>query len=251
MSDSILHLKEVSHVFEDGFKGIRDITLCVDKGEFIIVAGKNGSGKSTLLRHLNGLLKPSSGRVLLAGNSIFDNLVNTRKTIGMVFQDADAQMVGDTVFDEVAFGLENLKQGRETIKKKVARVLEMLDLAHLKDKNPWTLSGGEKRRLAIGGVLVMDPKIIVLDEPFSNLDYPSARQVLDTIVGLNEKGHTIIIATHDIETVIYHASRMILMADGKIQQDGPPAELIEHLESFGIRQPCSSRLGLGIQPWHT
>jgi len=251
VSDSILHLKAVSHVFEDGFKGIKDITLCVDEGEFIIVAGKNGSGKSTLLRHLNGLLKPSSGRILLAGNNIFDNLVTTRKTIGMVFQDADAQMVGDTVFDEVAFGLENLKQDRETIKKKVARVLEMLDLDHLKDKNPWTLSGGEKRRLAIGGVLVMDPKIIVLDEPFSNLDYPSACQVLATIVDLNEKGHTIIIATHDIETVIYHASRMILMADGEIQQDGPPTELIEHLEPFGIRQPCSSRLGLGIQPWHT
>lgn len=250
ISDIIIDIQGITYTYPDGFQGIKDISLSICRKEFIILAGKNGSGKSTLLRHLNGLLLPDSGQIIVNDKNISDHLIATRKTVGMVFQDADAQIVGDTVFDEVAFGLENLKFKRAKIVEKVNQVLGQLDLYELKDRNPWALSGGEKRKLAIAGVLVMDPDVIVFDEPFSNLDYPGAVQVLSTIAALNQAGHTIIIATHDIETVISQASRIIIMEKGTIQQDGDPETLMPVLESYGVREPCSSKLGFGIQPWH-
>ncbi len=246
---NIIDIQNISHIFFDGFEAIRNLSLSIYKGEFIILAGKNGSGKTTLLRHLNGLLLPDSGRVIVNDKNISKNLVETRKTIGMVFQDADTQIVADTVFDEAAFGLENLKYNRDRINEKVSRVLEKLNLLHLKDKNPSLLSGGEKRKLAIAGILVMNPEVIVFDEPFSNLDYPGTIKVLSTIIDLNQSGHTIIIATHDVETIISHATRIIIMDSGQIKKDGKPELIIKHLESFGIREPCSSRFNLGIQPW--
>ncbi len=251
MSDTVIALENVSFTYPGGVRGIERISLSIHNGEFILLAGKNGSGKTTLIRHLNGLLRPDSGRVMVNGNPVDHHLTDTRKTVGMVFQDADSQIVGDTVFDEVAFGLENLKLPRAQINEKVFYALEMLGLTDLKERNPWALSGGEKRRLAIAGILVMDPSVIVFDEPFSNLDYPGALTVLSAIVKLNREGHTLIIATHDIETVIYHANRMIIMADGRIRKDGLPCDLLNRLEAYGVREPCSSRLGKGIQPWQS
>jgi biotin transport system ATP-binding protein len=249
MQKKIIDINAVSHTFSDGYVGIKNISLSIYKGEFIILAGKNGSGKSTLLRHLNGLLLPDSGHVIVNGRDVKKHLVQTRKTIGMVFQDADTQIVGDTVFDEVAFGLENLKFERTNINEKVTGVLKDLNLFHLKQRNPSTLSGGEKRRLAIAGILVMDPQVIVFDEPFSNLDYPGSLQVLSTIIDLNVSGHTIIMATHDVETVIYDATRIIIMEKGLVKKDGSPADIVRHLESYGVKEPCSSKFGLGLKPW--
>jgi biotin transport system ATP-binding protein len=249
MQELIIDIKDISYTFPDGYPGIKDICLSIYKGEFILLAGKNGSGKTTFLRHLNGLLLPDSGHIFVNGHNVSKHLIHTRKTVGMVFQDADTQIVGDTVFDEVAFGLENLKFKRGQINKKVTQALEDLGLFHLKDKNPSTLSGGEKRKLAIAGILVMEPQVIVFDEPFSNLDYPGTIQVLSTIIDLNQAGHTIIMATHDVETVIYEASRIIIMENGFIKKDGKPADMIQYLEPCGVREPCSSKFGLGIQPW--
>jgi biotin transport system ATP-binding protein len=247
----IVEIKDISHTFYDGYKAIENLSLSIFKGEFIILAGKNGSGKTTLLRHLNGLLLPDSGQILINGKNVSKNLTSTRKTVGMVFQDADTQIVADTVFDEVAFGLENLKYQRSIINEKVFKTLNKLNLIHLKEKNPSTLSGGEKRKLAIAGILVMNPEVIVFDEPFSNLDFPGICQLISTITQLNLSGHTIIIATHDVETIIDKATRIIIMDQGKIKEDGKPELIVKHLESSGIREPCSSRLGLGIQPWTT
>ncbi len=251
MPKELIRIEGITHKFSGGFTGIRDISLSIDPGEFIILAGKNGSGKTTLIRHLNGLLKPHSGRILVNGKEISRHLVQTRQTIGMVFQDADAQIVGNTVFDEAAFGLENLKFGRAVICQRVDQVLERLSLSHLRDRNPSNLSGGEKRRLAVAGVLVMDPRVIVFDEPFSNLDYPGILQVLATIVDLNRSGRTIIMATHDVEPVICEATRIIIMEDGTVKQDGSPLNIVTRLESYGIREPCASKLGLGLTPWLT
>ncbi|MCP4673098.1 MAG: ABC transporter ATP-binding protein, partial [Desulfobacula sp.] len=220
MSKKIIDIQSINHTFFYGYKAVENLSLSIDKGEFIILAGKNGSGKTTLIRHLNGLLLPDSGKILVNGKDVSKNLIETRKTIGMVFQDADTQIVADTVFDEVAFGPENLKLKRCAINEKVCNVLEKLNLIHLKGKNPSTLSGGEKRKLAIAGTLVMNPEVIVFDEPFSNLDFPGMRQVLATIIELNESGHTIIIATHDVETIIDRATRIIIMDQGQIQEDG-------------------------------
>jgi len=247
----IIDITDICHTFSDGYMGIKNISLSIDKGELIIIAGKNGSGKTTFLRHLNGLLLPNAGHIRVNGHDVKKNLIQTRKTVGMVFQDADTQIVGDTVFDEVAFGLENLKFNRKKINEKVASVLKNLNLFHLKDRAPSTLSGGEKRKLAIAGVLVMDPRVIVFDEPFSNLDYPGTIQVLTTIIDLNRSGHTIIIATHDVETVIYNATRIIIMEQGLIKEDGAPSDIVRLLESYGIKEPCSSKFGLGLQPWLT
>lgn len=245
----IININNISHTFDDGYMGINNISLSIFKGEFIILAGKNGSGKTTFLRHLNGLLLPDAGHLIVNGQDVKKHLVQTRRTIGMVFQDADTQIVGDTVFDEVAFGLENLKIKRTQINEKVTQVLEDLNLFHLKDRNPHSLSGGEKRKLTIAGILVMDPEVIVFDEPFSNLDYPGTIQVLTTIIDLNQSGHTIIIATHDVETVIYDATRIIIMEQGLIKEDGVPADIVRLLESYGVKEPSTSKFGLGIQPW--
>ena len=245
----IININNISHTFDDGYRGIKNISLSIFKGEFIILAGENGSGKTTFLRHLNGLLLPDAGHLIVNGQDVKKHLVQTRRTIGMVFQDADTQIVGDTVFDEVAFGLENLKIKRTRINEKVTQVLEDLNLFHLKDRNPHSLSGGEKRKLTIAGILVMDPQVIVFDEPFSNLDYPGTIQVLTTIIDLNQSGHTIIIATHDVETVIYDATRIIIMEQGLIKEDGVPADIVRLLESYGVKEPSTSKFGLGIQPW--
>lgn len=247
--EKIIDIQAICHTFPDGYAGIENISLSIYTGEFILVAGKNGSGKTTLLRHLNGLLLPDSGQIRVNDRDVTTHLVQTRKTIGMVFQDADTQIVGDTVFDEVAFGLENLKFDRAKINEKVTQVLEHLCLFHLKNRNPFTLSGGEKRKVAIAGILVMEPQVIVFDEPFSNLDYPGTAQVLSTIIELNRSGHTIIIATHDVETVICEATRIIIMAQGHIKEDGKPLDIVSRLASHGVKEPCSSRFGLGIQPW--
>ena len=248
MPEKIIQLKNVTHSYADGNVGIKDINLSIFSGEFIVLAGKNGSGKTTLIRHLNGLISPSSGSVHVNELPVSKHLVQTRQSIGMVFQDADTQIVCDTVFDEVAFGLENLKSPRSQIDKKVPYVLKQLNLYHLKDRNPFTLSGGEKRKLAIAGVLVMDPAVIVFDEPFSNLDYPGSVLLLKTIVDLNQKGHTLIIATQDIETIICDSTRIIVLENGQVREDGPPEKIVSLLESYGVKEPCSSKLGLGIVP---
>lgn len=248
MPEKIIEIKEICHTFEDGYQGLKNICLTICKGEFIILAGRNGSGKTSLLRHLNGLLLPQSGQIIVNGLKVSKHLVEARKTVGMVFQDADTQMVGDTVFDEVAFGLENLKFPRTKINETVTRVLEDLSLFHLRDRSPSTLSGGEKRKVAIAGILVMDPRVIVFDEPFSNLDYPGTCQVLSTIIDLNRSGQTVIIATHDVETIINDATRIIIMENGLVKEDGRPLDLVKLLESYGIREPWASKFGPGIKP---
>ncbi len=249
--DKIIQVKNLSHIYDHENKryGIKNINLSINKGEFIILAGRNGSGKTTLLRHFNGLLSPTSGEILVFGHPIKNNLIQVRKKIGMVFQDADAQIVGETVFDEVAFGPENLKWTRKTINQKVKLTLDNLGLTQFVHRNPATLSGGEKRKLAVAGILVMDPEVILFDEPFSNLDFPGSLSLLSIINSLNKQGITIIIATHDIEKIIDQATRMIIMDNGIVKKDDLPCKLVKTVEQYGIREPCSSKLNMGIRGW--
>jgi len=159
--------------------------------------------------------------------------------------------VGDTVFDEVAFGPENLNLERNHINKKVSLVLEQLDLIGLKERNPATLSGGEKRKLAIAGILAMDPEIIIFDEPFANLDHPSTQSLLSTISDLNKNGQTIIMATHDVETIMASASRLLIMSKGRLVEDGSVGDLVKKLELHGIKEPCACRMEANTHPWQT
>jgi biotin transport system ATP-binding protein len=246
---SIVQVNHLSHRFADGSVGLRDINLTVNEGEFTVIAGANGSGKTTLLRHLNGLLTAQSGSVSVCGLSVKHDPMAARQRVGMVFQDADSQIVGETVYDDVAFGPENLAFPRAEIDRRVSRALSAVDLSGFENKRPHHLSGGEKRRLAIAGVLAMAPSVLLMDEPFSNLDFPATLRVLDQILELHQAGHTIVVTTHDLEKVIAHAQRLVVMAEGRVVKDGKPAEMLGDIEHHGIRLPCSVRLGRGIRPW--
>ena len=246
---SLIEIEHLSHRFPNGRLGIREIDLTIPEGTFTVIAGPNGSGKTTLLRHLNGLIRPRTGSVRVDGVSVADDPRRARRLVGMVFQDADSGIVGETVRDDVAFGPENLRLPREEIARRVESALSVTGLQHLADQRPHVLSGGEKRRLAIAGVLAMGARVIVLDEPFSNLDYPSTRGVLSAILDLRRDGRTIILTTHDLEKVIAHADRLILMADGRVAADGPPPEILPRTEAFGVRRPCAVRLGGTVESW--
>jgi biotin transport system ATP-binding protein len=245
----IIEIENLSHRFADGTHGLKNINLTIEEGTFVVIAGPNGSGKSTLLRHLNGLLLPTTGTVRVAGIPVPENLISARQMVGMVFQDADSQIVGETVSDDVAFGPENLCLDRSEVKRRVARALNLVNLLDFKNQKPHLLSGGEKRRLAIAGILAMKPKVLVFDEPFSSLDYPGIKQVLKQIISLHQAGHTILVASHDLEKVMAHTDRLVIMNHGKVVKDGSPDQLIGELEAFGIRQPCAYRLGGEVQSW--
>jgi biotin transport system ATP-binding protein len=246
---AIIEIENLSHQFEDGSYGIKNVSISVEEGSFVIIAGPNGSGKTTLMRHLNGLLLPTAGTVKLAGVSVSQDVVKARQFVGMMFQDADSQIVGETVYEDVAFGPENLCLERVEIKRRVALALNTAGLMHNPDQRPHLLSGGEKRRLAIAGILAMNPRVIVFDEPFASLDYPGVQQVLSHILDLHKSGRTILMVTHDLEKVIAHADRLVVMQSGQIVKDGPPAAILPQVEEFGVRQPCDARLGMELRSW--
>jgi len=244
---NIIEIENLSHRFSNGTLGIKGVNLSIQEGEFIVIGGQNGSGKTTLLKHLNGLLLPDSGTVSVAGFPVSQNLKKTRQIVGMVFQDADSQIVGETVFDDVAFGPENLCLDRNEVNRRVSSALNAVGLAELAEQRSHLLSGGEKRRLAIAGVLAMAPKVIVFDEPFSNLDYPGVSQVLQQVLSLYRAGHTILVATHELEKIIAHADRLIIMKDGSVAREGVPERVLNGIEAFGVREPCDCWMGAEIR----
>jgi biotin transport system ATP-binding protein len=246
---NIIEINNLCHCFPDGTRSLDHINLSVAAGSFVVVAGENGSGKTTLFKHLNGLLQPESGEVIIDGLRVAENVRRTRQTVGMVFQDADNQIVGETVKDDVAFGPENLCLPREEIESRVQAALNAVGLIHLRNQRPHLLSGGEKRRLAVAGIIAMASKIFVFDEPFSNLDYPGIKQVLAQMVALHRAGHTLLVATHDIEKVIAHADRMIVLKAGRIVRDGPPEETLPGIDRYGVREPRAARAGLEMESW--
>jgi biotin transport system ATP-binding protein len=246
---AIIQIENLIHRFPDGTIGIDGVSLDVEEGSLVVIAGANGSGKTTLLRHLNGLLLPTSGTVRVAGVSVADNLVRARTLVGMMFQDADSQIVGETVYEDVAFGPENLKLGRPEIDRRVREAMAATGLVHLAERRPHLLSGGEKRRLAIAGILAMRPRAIVFDEPFSSLDYSGVRQVLEQVLKLHRAGHTIIMTTHDLDKVLAHADRLVFMAGGRIECEGPPPALVAAAESYGVRRPRAGSLGVEALSW--
>ena len=246
---SFIQINNLTHIFPDGSTGLKEINISIKAGDFLVIAGANGSGKTTLCRHLNGLLRPTSGSVLLDGISVSKDLLRARQIVGMVFQNADTQIVGESVYSDIAFGPENLGLNRREIDARVERVMEIVGLQDLGHQKPHLLSGVEKRRLAIAGVLAMNPEILVFDEPFSNLDYSGGQQLLNQIIHLHKSGHSIIIVTHELEKVINYADHLILMQNGRIVRAGVPETLMGEVEAFGVREPCTSKYGLGLQSW--
>lgn len=247
MSRAIIKIENLTHRYEDGSEGLHEVNLEIAAGAFVVIAGENGSGKTTLLRHLNGLLLPTVGRVEVDGRPVTDDPSRARRLVGMMFQDAASQIIGDTVGEDVAFGPENLCLDRSEVIRRVDQALSRVGLAQHANQNPHLLSGGEKRRLTIAAILAMQPQIVVFDEPFTSLDYPGVRQVLEQMVALHRSGHTIIATTHDLEKVLAHADRLIVMHKGRVVRDGRPVDVAADMESFGIRSPLVGPTAANIE----
>lgn len=237
----LLRAVDLWHRFPDGKNGLAGVTLALGEGEFIVLAGRNGSGKSLLAKHLIGLNRPSSGSVLFLGQNIERDLRRVRSSVGLVFQDAEAQVIGQTVAEDVAFGPENLKMGRAEIEERVSRALEKVGMAGMGERRPDSLSGGEKRRLAIAGVLALDARCIILDEPFANLDLASIRMVVRSLRDLHRDGTAILLLTHELEKVLALATRLVMLDSGRIGYDGDPDSFPRaDFETYGLSDPYRS-----------
>jgi cobalt transport protein ATP-binding subunit len=245
----MIEIKNLDHHYPDGTHALKGITLTIQKGEFLLICGPNGSGKTTLIRLISGLLKPTVGSIHVNGLNPIDDSREVRRLVGMVFQDPDSQIVGETVREDVAFGPENLGLPLKEITERVNWVLQVMGLKDLSEKPCYLLSGGEKRRLSIAGVLAMKPQVILFDEPFSFLDYPGIREVLKHMVNLHREGHTLVVTTHDVEKVVAHVDRIAIIHDGELKVAGPPEELMMKLQQFGIRPPCYALLGKEKVSW--
>ena len=218
MTPPLLETLSLCHTFPDGTKALDNVDLSFHAGSFVVLAGANGSGKTVFMRHLNGLARPTSGEVLLHGNSVLNDRSRARRSIGLVFQDADAQIVGQTVAKDAAFGPENLRLPRHEIDKLVKEALSATGLVGFDERRPHTLSGGEKRRLAVAGVLAMEPEMLVLDEPFTGLDSETCEVLVDYFGGQRHRGNnkTLLIASHSQEWVKRVCDRAITLRHGKI-----------------------------------
>jgi len=245
----MIKIKNLHHHYPDGTRALKGIDLTISDGEFLLVCGPNGSGKTTLIRLISGLLKPTAGSIHVNGLNPIDDSREVRRLVGMVFQDPDSQIVGEIVKEDIAFGPENLGLPVEEIRERVDWALRVMGLKDLSEKPCYLLSGGEKRRLSIAGVLAMKPQVILFDEPFSFLDYPGIQEVLKHMVHLHREGHTLIVTTHDVEKVIAHVDRIAIVHDGELKVAGPPEELMMKLSQFGIRPPCYALLGKEKVSW--
>ncbi|HEY8804104.1 MAG TPA: energy-coupling factor transporter ATPase [Clostridium sp.] len=227
-------------------KAIDNVSIEINQGEFVALIGHTGSGKSTLIQHINGLLKPTSGRLMIDDIDITKKnmkLTNIRKKVGLVFQYPEYQLFEETIEKDIAFGPRNLGLDNDEINKRVQRAMKIvgLDYEEYKDKSPFEISGGQKRRVAIAGVVAMEPQILILDEPTAGLDPKGRDDILNKIVELyKENNITIILVSHSMEDVAKVANRILVMDKGKCILDGSPEKIfreIETLESVGLAVP--------------
>ncbi|WP_459201321.1 ATP-binding cassette domain-containing protein [Methanococcus sp. CF] len=245
---AILETRDLKYSYPDGTVALNGINFKAEEGEMIAILGPNGAGKSTTFLHFNGILKPSEGSVILKGEPIkYDNksLLTVRKTVGIVFQNPDDQLFAPTVEQDVAFGPMNLGLSKDEIEKRVKDSLKAVSMEGFERKPPHHLSGGQKKRIAIAGILAMNPEIIVLDEPTSGLDPMGASQIMKLLYDLNKKGITIIISTHDVDLVPIYANKVYLLNKGKIITGGTPREIFsdsETVRTANLRLPRVAHL---------
>lgn len=216
---------------------VSDLTLQIEEGSRVALLGANGSGKSTLLRILDGLYFADAGKVRYRGQELIEErfaddrfALAFRREVGMVFQNSDAQLFNPTVFDEVAFGPLQMRWDRKEVRERVAAMLERLGIAHLKDRVPHRLSGGEKKRVALASVLVLDPAVLLLDEPTAALDPRSQSQLIDLLVDWGGGAKTVIAATHDLGDLEDIADRCCVLDAGRLVADRPPADVLRDQE---------------------
>ena len=222
------------------------LSLNIREGSFVAVLGRNGCGKSTLAKHMNAILLPEGGSVRVFGmDTSTEDLLNIRRTVGMVFQNPDNQMVANVVEEDVAFAPENLGVPPDEIRRRVDAALAAVGMSEYREHAPHLLSGGQKQRVAIAGVIAMQPRCIVLDEPTAMLDPQGRAEVLDTIETLNrEKGITVVLITHHMTEAV-RAERVIVLHEGGVLADGTPKEVfpqVELLQNAGLDVPATTRL---------
>lgn len=232
---AIVEFEHVSYRYPDaGSLSLVDVNFQLESGSFTALVGHNGSGKSTLARHMNGLLLPTDGRVLVEGTDTQDeeHLLDIRKTIGLVFQNPDNQIVSNVVEEDVAFAPENLGLPSEEIQRRVDEALRFVGMEEYRLHAPHLLSGGQKQRVAIAGALAMHPKLLVLDEPTAMLDPVGRHEVLQTVRRLcRDEGITVLLVTHHMEECL-EADRVIVMSGGRIVDDGAPLAIFSHTDAL-------------------
>ncbi len=255
----LLEIQNLSHVYSEGtpfeHAAIRDLSLSVERGEFIGLIGHTGSGKSTLIQHLNGLLKPTSGKILYNGEDIWKDAKFTRQIryhVGLVFQYPEYQLFEETVFRDIAFGPKNMGLPEAEIRARVLRAAGFVGISEAElEKSPFDLSGGQKRRVAIAGVIAMEPEVLILDEPTAGLDPAGRESILQKIRDYQKaQNATVIMVSHSMEEIASNVTRLVVMNDGRIARTGTPCEVFTHaqeLMEIGLDVPQVTRVFLRLR----
>lgn len=246
-------LDHVSYTYQPGtpyeWKALDDVSLTIPDGEFWGVIGPTGSGKSTLIQHMNGLIKPTSGQVLVDGISLGQrgvNLKQIRQKVGLVFQYPEHQLFGESIFEDVAFGPRNMKLTPTEVEERVERAMQRVGLdSSFRTRSPFGLSGGQARRVALAGVLAMEPKVLILDEPTAGLDPRGREEILSLIKTFPSHGMTVVLVSHSMDDVAEQADKVLVMHRGHVHMIGTPMELFSRrheLEEIGLGVPAAAQL---------
>ena len=244
----MLKANNLFYSYDDGTNALNGIDFQMSKGEMVALLGRNGAGKSTLFLHFNGILRPDKGEIFIEGDKLEYNkksLIKFRQKVGIVFQNPDDQIFAPTVEEDVAFGPLNLKLSQEETKKRVTDALERVGMEGFEKKAPHYLSGGQKKRVAIAGILAMKPDIMILDEPTAGLDPAGAAKIIKLLKELNQEGITILVSTHDVDLVAEYADRIYVMSEGEIIGQGTPEEIFSNeklIKQAHLRLPLISEV---------
>lgn len=244
MDENIIKLEDLHYKYPDGTNALNGINMEIKKGEVTAILGGNGAGKSTLFHHLNGIVKPTKGKVLFNGSPIDysrKGLIKLRQSVGVVFQDPDSQLFSASVYQDVSFGAVNMKLPEDEIRRRVDNAIKRTGIEHLKDKPTHCLSFGQKKRVAIAGVLVMEPDVLILDEPTAGLDPVGVSEIMNLLKETQKAlGISIIISTHDIDIVPLFCDNVYVMDEGKVVLQGTPKEVFNEkkaIRSVKLRLP--------------
>ena len=259
MHDLVFAVENVTYHYNAGVTALDGLSLSIGHGERVALLGANGSGKSTLLRILDGLYFAERGTVTFCGTPLTEEQLQQdefafqfRRRVALVFQNPDVQLFNPTVFDEVAFGPLQMRWPKDEIRRRVAETLEMMEISHLKDRAPHRLSGGEKKRVALASVLILDPEVLLLDEPTAALDPKSQRMVVEFLAGWGGGAKTVVVATHDLDTLEEIADRCYIFEGGRAIAEGLPGEilrnepLLERSNLAYIPRQARARIDIGV-----
>jgi energy-coupling factor transporter ATP-binding protein EcfA2 len=244
-----LELRNLSRTFADGTRGLEGASLVIETPSFVVLSGENGSGKTLLIRHALGLEQADSGDVLVDGVRFASALASARRRIALVFQEPEHQILGVTVREDAEFGPRAAGERQDSYRGRVDSALAAAGLAGFDGRLCAGLSGGEKRRLAIASALVSNPELIILDEPFNGLDWSGASRLLRVLLDLRDAGVGILVVTHDLEKVLAHADRLVVMRRGQVVCDGKPQDLWDQLPRLGLRCPAGGVDRLDDMTW--